>query len=54
MPPPTNSDHQGIVVTILGSLYIPIVPLLLAGGLIQSMNTNNPLSHSKRTWDFGV
>ena len=37
-PAPTHSDHkgyQGIQVMVLRSLYLPIIPLLLNGGLTR-------------------
>ena len=33
-PPPSNSDYKGIVRIILGSSYIPILPLLQGGGVL--------------------
>ena len=31
-PPPCNGDYKGYYISILGSSYIPIIPLLQGGG----------------------
>ena len=36
-PPPSNSDYKEIIRMILGSSYIPIIPLLQGGGSSSSI-----------------